>query len=61
MPYSGNPHAFEALLEAIASTRNAQELERLQGLARAHYAGVMLEDLEAEISARRRQLAEAAR
>ena len=56
MPNTGNPRAFEYLLEAIATAMKEVKLDRLQGLARAHYAGVMLEDLEAEIAARRTTL-----
>jgi hypothetical protein len=58
MPNTANPRAYEFLLEAIASAMKQSELDRLQDLARAHYAGVMLEDLEAEIATRRTTLQE---
>ena len=53
-----NPKAYEFLLETIAVARAAEELTRLQTLARANYHGRQLEELETEIAIRRGTLAD---
>jgi hypothetical protein len=55
-----NPHAFEYLLEGIASARSLDELTRMRRCAHAHYSGLQLRELEAEIEARARSLLDAA-
>jgi hypothetical protein len=55
-----NPQAFEYLLHGIASARSLDELTRMRRCAHAHYSGLQLRELEAEIKARSRSLLDAA-
>lgn len=52
------PRAHEFLAQAIASARSDAELTRLHQLARIHYSGAMLAELEAEVDVRRTAIAE---
>jgi len=52
--------AFVYLVRAIRSARSLEELARMDGLARVHYSGVLLSELEAQIDAQHRVLAESA-
>jgi hypothetical protein len=54
------PRAHEFLAQAIASARSDAELTRLHDLARVHYSGAMLAELEAEVDVRRSAIAELA-
>ena len=49
---SPNPRAYEYLLYGIVSARSLDELARMRRLARAHYTGSLLVELETEIDAR---------
>jgi hypothetical protein len=51
-----NPRALEYLLDAIASARSVDELARMRRLAHAHYSGVVLLALEADIHSRAHSL-----
>jgi hypothetical protein len=54
---SHGSRAYDYLLLAIQSARSLDELARMLGLARVHYSGVLLAELEAQVAARRRVLA----
>ena len=49
---------LEYVLHCVAAAPNQRELDRLGWLARAHYAGRLLEDVEDAIAARPRELVE---
>jgi hypothetical protein len=51
-----NPLALQYLMDGIASARSLDELTRMRRLAHAHYSGVQLMELEAEIDFRIRSL-----
>jgi hypothetical protein len=56
MTLTHNPRAVEYLLQGIASARSTDELTRMRRLARAHYSGLLLMELEHEIELRSREL-----
>jgi hypothetical protein len=51
-----NPLALQYLMDGIASARSLDELTRMRRLAHAHYSGIELMELEAEIDFRARSL-----
>ena len=56
MTLSNNLRAYEYLLYGITSARSDNELERMRQLARAHYSGTLLAELEATIDTKARAL-----
>ena len=60
MAFTHNSRAFEYLRQGVASARSAEELTRMRRLARAHYSGLLLMEMEEEIERRARELDHAA-
>ena len=55
-PSTGAHRAHEYLRQAIASARSDAELNALEQLAHAHYGGIQLKELEAQIAVHREAL-----
>lgn len=55
-PSTGAHRAYEYLVQAITSARSHAELNGFEQLAQAHYGGLQLKELEAQIAIHREAL-----